>query len=152
MRYLLVTLYLLAAPGLAPAQLGKVRDVPVAGARTVVAAIVGAAKENARRPAPRKGDELTEYYVRAAAGAAAKLPEAQRAPAFLLGIGVALDTSALLRKAPGTGVLWKKVESDAERAQRLKVIGQPTMYGRHDLTKHFVVSAALTASHGARAA
>jgi hypothetical protein len=126
--------------------------VPIAGARTVVAAVVEAAGQNARRPAPLRGDQLTEYYVRAAARAARKLPEAERAPAFLLGIGVALDTAALLRKAPGTGELWKKIESDKERTKRLKVIGQPAMHGRHDLTQHFVVSAALTVSHGAKAA
>src|SRR3954470_128707 len=40
--------------------------VPVAGARTVVAAIVVAGARNATRPRPRRGDELTEYYVRTA--------------------------------------------------------------------------------------
>ncbi len=145
----LVALSLLSAVPAAPkASL----PVPIAGARTVVAAIVEAAKHNASQATPRKGDELTAYYVRTAAAAARKLPEAERASAFLLGIGVALDTAALLRKNPVTGNLWNKVESEKERAARLKVIGEPTVHGRHDLTQHFVVSAALTASHGPRAA
>jgi hypothetical protein len=136
--------------------------VPVEGARTVVAAVVATAKDNAalpargapgaRAPFRRSGDELTEYYVRAAAAAARKLPEKERAPAFLLGIGVALDTAALLRKNPVTGGLWEKVESDKERARRLAVLGMPTVHGRHDLAQHFSVSAALTAAMGAPAA
>jgi hypothetical protein len=126
--------------------------VPIAGARSVIAAVVVAAQRNAARPAPLKGDALTEHYVRAAAAAARKLPEKERAPAFLLGIGVALDTAALLRKNPVTGDLWNRLETEKERGQRLKVIGTPTVHGRHDLAQHFAVSAALTASHGARAA
>jgi hypothetical protein len=154
MRAFLLALGLLGAcPLTVVAQLAKPRPgIPIAGARTVVAAVVEAADKNAARAISLRGDELTNYYVRAAAGAARKLPEAERAGAFLLGIGIALDTATLLRKAPGTGELWKKVESDKERMRRLKVIGQPTMHGRHDLTQHFVVSTALTVSHGARKA
>ena len=99
-----------------------------------------------------KGDELTQFYVRAAAAAALRLPEKQSAPAFLLAIGVGLDTSSLLRDNPVTGSTWKRVESDAERRERLKVLGKPTVHGRHDLAQHFGVSAALTAVSGPKAA
>jgi hypothetical protein len=134
----------------------------VANARKVVAAVVEAARRNGRLPARgqprarppfrRSGDALTEYYTRAAARAARKFPAREAAAAFLLGLGVALDTSALLRKNPFTGGLWRRVESDRERTERLKVLGTPTVHGRHDLAQHFVVSGALTAVNGARAA
>ena len=41
------------------------------------------------------------------------------------------------------GNLWQQIESDSERAERLAVLGTPTMQTRHDLTQHFAVSAAL---------
>jgi hypothetical protein len=137
-------------------------ELRVDSARKVVAAVVAAARRNRRLPVRsrtgkrppfrRTGDALTEYYTRAAASAARKLPAHQAAPAFLLGLGVALDTSVLLRQNPFTRTLWRRVESDAERRERLKVLGTPTVHGRHDLAQHFAVSAALTAVSGARAA
>ena len=126
--------------------------------RKVVAAVVEAAERNYRLPArgtpgapgPFRltGDELTEQYIRAAAAAARRLPEQQAVPAFLLGIGVAVDTSDLLRKNPATRGLILAVESEEERKHRLEVLGLPTMRGRHDLAQHFVVSCALTALLG----
>jgi hypothetical protein len=131
-------------------------------ARTVVGAIVEAARRNARLPARTKagarppfrrtGDDLMVYYVQEAARAARRLPADEARPAYLLALGVALDTTNLLRKNPVTAALWEKVETDKTRAQRLKVIGEATVHGRHDLALHFVVSAALTAVSGARAA
>jgi hypothetical protein len=41
------------------------------------------------------------------------------------------------------GIPWEKIESDEEGAYRLRVLGEPTMHGRHDLAQHFVGSAAL---------
>ncbi len=131
-------------------------------ARTVVAAVVEAGRRNARLPgrgtpgaeAPfrRTGDELTAYYVRAAAAAARRLPDEHAAAAFLLGIGVALDDSDLLRSNLLTAALWRQIEAPAARAERLEVLGTPTVHGRHDLCQHFAVSAALTAAAGPRAA
>jgi hypothetical protein len=128
------------------------RAALIKGARTVLAALVAAGRDNQRRPKPLRGDALTEYYVRAAATAARRLPEKQAAPAFLLAIGVGLDTASLLRRNPITGITWISVESDAERKERLKVLGTPTVHDRHDLAQHFSVSAALTAVHGVKAA
>jgi hypothetical protein len=131
-------------------------------ARTVLAAIVKAAEENRRLPQRdmpgacppfrRKGDELTVYYVRAAAAVAGRLPEKDAAPAFLLALGIALDDSSLLRTNVMTRGLWRKVEADDARKQRLAVLGEPTLHGRHDLAQHFAVSAALTAATGPQAA
>jgi hypothetical protein len=121
-------------------------------ARAVVAAVVGAARENRRSAEPLAGDELTAALVRAAAGAARKLPEARSGPAFALAVGIALDTSDLMRVNPVVGATWKRVESDPERKVRLKVLGTPTVHGRHDLAQHFAVSAALTAVLGEKKA
>jgi hypothetical protein len=142
----------------------RAADVRVENARRVVAAVVDAAKRNRElsaraggvspRSGPRRrtGDELTAYYFREAAAAAGRLPADQAVSAYLIGLGVALDTSDLLRKNPVTGDLWRKIESDDDRAARLEVLGQPTVHGRHDLAQHFVVSGALTALHGPKAA
>jgi hypothetical protein len=135
---------------LLPAEPSKSDEKPdraalVKSARTVVSAILDAARENGKKPKPLTGDALTEYYVRAAATAARKLPRKQSVPAFLLAVGVALDTAPLLRNNPVSGPVWKRVESDSERTERLKVLGRPEVHARHDLAQHFSVSAALTA-------
>ena len=73
-------------------------------------------------------------------------------PALNLGLGVAMDRSALMRFNPVVGLTWRRVETNAERTARLAALGEPTMFGRHDLAQHFFVSAALTAVLGAKAA
>ncbi len=146
-----------------PAPAGKAdRGELVEGARAVLAAVVKAAEENQRLPAAdepgalpplrRTGDALTEYYVRAAASAARELPPDRAARAYLLGQSVALDTADLFRTNPVTGLLWRRVESDGERARRLHVLGLPTVHARHDSCQHFVDSAALVAVNGPVAA
>ena len=147
-----------AAQNNATRDLGKLAE----NARTVLAAIVKAAAENHRLPqrdapgahAPLRhsGDELTVHYIRTAAAAARKLPEKEATPAFLLALGIALDDSPLLRTNLMTRGLWRKVESDDARKQRLAVLGEPTLHSRHDLAQHFSISAALTAVVGPRAA
>src|SRR5262245_28506215 len=84
---LLPLLLLLPADAVKPAKVD--RDAMVAGAKKVVAAVTAAAKANARRDRPLRGDPLTEHYLQAAATAADKL-EKEKARALLLGIGVAL--------------------------------------------------------------
>jgi hypothetical protein len=69
-----------------------------------------------------------------------------------VGLGVALDRSALMRVNPLTLFTWRQIETDAERKKRLEVLGEPTMHGRHDLCQHFVISAALTAFSGPKVA
>jgi hypothetical protein len=111
--------------------------------RKVVTAIVRAAEENAARPRDKlRGDALTDLYVRRAAAAAPSTA------AFLVGLGVALDSTDLLRKNPLVGPYLARVESTAERRRRLRCLGQPALRGRHDWAMHFAVSAALTAHQG----
>ncbi len=125
------------------------------GARVVVAAIVSAAKQNGALPVRNNaesgertrltGDALTARYFRTAAVAARGLPAECAAPAYLLGLAVALDRSALLRGLGMPGIPWQAIESERESADRLRVLGDPTMHGRQDLAEHFVTSAALAA-------
>jgi len=123
-------------------------------ARVVVAAVRDEATRNARlRPATRRnGDALTDLYVRCAAAAARQLPAEQAIAGFLIGLGIALDDSTILRNNPVTALLCRRAESDEERRWRLAVLGSPTMRGRRDLCQHFVVSCALTEVIGARLA
>jgi hypothetical protein len=121
--------------------------------RKVVKAIVQRAGENAARPDPAtrlKGDELTAYYVKTAADVARFEDREMRPAAFLIGLGIALDDSEVLRKNPLAADLCKAVETDDERKRRLAVLGLPTVRKRRDLCQHFVVSAALTELIGAQ--
>jgi hypothetical protein len=137
----------------APAQKDKpTRKERVEAARTVVAAVVEAARANAKLDTPTKGDALTEAYVKAAALAAKKLPQDRSAWAFAMGLGVALDRSTMLRTNLLTRSTWREIETDAERKKRLEVLGEPTTHGRFDLTQHFWISAALTALWGPKQA
>jgi hypothetical protein len=109
-------------------------------------------KADPRAAAKYQGDALTVELMMAAADIAYPLADDLKAPAFLLGIGIALDDSSLLRNNLLTGDLVKAVETDAERAERLAALGTPTLRGRRDLCQHFVVSAALTAVVGPKTA
>ncbi len=130
--------------------------------KKVLRAIVVAAEENQRLPAGRraggedlfrrKGDDLTEHYVRAAALAAAEAPQDYRDRAFLVGLAIGLESSSWLREVPVLGGYLRQAESEAQRRRRLDVLGEPTMRGRNDLVQHFMISAALTALAGARSA
>jgi hypothetical protein len=121
-------------------------------ARLVVAAVLAEARANARRPTPKKGDALTQAYVRAAARAARDLP-AKLAPAALaLGLGIALEDTDLLPTNALTSGVVRKVEPEALRKQRLAVLGSPTLHGRRDLCQHFAVSCVLTELIGAELA
>jgi hypothetical protein len=130
------------------------------GASSVVQAVTDAAADNRLLPekssvsgATRSsGDELTELYVRRAATAARKLPQDVTAGAFLLGIGVALDDSTLVRSSPVIGEYWRHIEPDFARTTRVALLGSPTMRGRHDSAQHFAISAALYALFGSNRA
>lgn len=120
--------------------------------RAVVRAVADTAKKLADDPKRPKGDALANAYIRAAAAAAEDQPNDHRAAAFLIGIGLALDDSTILRSNPLTRRMCERVETDAERKERLAVLGVPTMRGRRDLCQHFVVSVALVQLVGAEAA
>ncbi|MFO0880353.1 MAG: hypothetical protein U0840_23660 [Gemmataceae bacterium] len=124
------------------------RDTAIEDARKVVAAVVVAARDNARRTDPLRGDALTAAYIRAAALEARRLPDQRAAKAFALGAGVALDPSNLVRSNPLVSRTWQRIETAEERTARLAVLGRPTLHGRQDLAQHFSVSLALAALLG----
>jgi hypothetical protein len=118
------------------------RHLRIEGARKVVAAVRESAGQNARGDAAT-GDALTALYVRSAARAALDLPAEQRAPALLLGLGLALDDSTVLVDNPLTAGICGKIETPEQRRARLRDLGKPTMRDRRDWAQHFFVSAAL---------
>lgn len=118
---------------------GPAPDSLVTATQTVLQAIVTAARENRGLT----GDRRTEYLTRRAAEAAQHLPPEVAARAFLLGLGIGLDDSSVLRDNPLVGRFGQQVESDNQRRERLSVLGTPTLGGRRDLAKHFAVSVAL---------
>jgi hypothetical protein len=124
--------------------------------RAVVKAIVSRAEENSKLPAndPKKlsQDALTGEYLRVAAEVAAGLDEKYRTDAFLIGTGIALDHSPLLRTNLLTRGVCAPIESEDETKARLAVLGSPTIRDRRDLCQHYVVSMALTAMLGAEGA
>jgi hypothetical protein len=134
----------------------------VMAARQVLQQIVRAAVDNralpaatgaiSKQPARRQGDELTEYLVREAARAAQSYPVGVREQAFLLAIAIGVGDSDSLSKVPTTATVLRAIEAPSERAIRLAVLGSPTMRGRRDLTRHFLMSALLTMSSNADAA
>jgi hypothetical protein len=128
---------------------GGIRD----GARQVLHAITEAARDNQNAGAlgdvPLRGDRLTEHLVRRAADAAAELPEDLGARALLVGLGIGLDDSKLLRRLPVCAEVCRAIEPDDRRRERIAVLGSPTMRGRRDLAQHFFVSAGLAALVGA---
>lgn len=140
-------IYLCLPACLATADPPARQEFPVEEVRQVVAAVVEAAEENAKRPRGRlSGDALGDHHVRRAARAA--LEKRLSVRALLLGLGVALDDSSLLRKNPMTRSYLAQVETDAERTRRLRSIGSPTLRKRHDWLLHFWISAAVTAHAG----
>ncbi len=138
------SLFLLMALGADPAPGADRQPIPVEEVRQVVAAVVGAAEENAALAKGQlEGDALLDFYVRRAAAAARE--EHASAQAFLVALGVALDHGDLLRNNLLTRFYLKGVESDEARQRRLKALGKPTLRGRRDWVQHFAVSAALAA-------
>jgi len=128
---------------------GGLRDA----ARQVLRAIVEAARSNqtaaGRGDVPLRGDRLTELLVRRAADAAAELPEELAPRALLVGLGIGLDDSNLLRRLPLCAEVCRAIEPDDRRRERIGVLGSPTMRERRDLAQHFFVSAGLAALVGA---
>jgi hypothetical protein len=133
--------------GKGPAKKGAVppdRVKRTEAVRVVVLAITNCAKANAN--AGQKallGDVLTAELFRVAADAALKADEVDRASAFLIGLGIALDDGASLQDSPLTGAAVKDIETAEERAERLKVLGNPTLRGRRDLCTRFAVGCGL---------
>lgn len=122
------------------------------GVRIVIQAVSEAAEQSRAGGEILDGDALTDHLVRRAAGAARGLPHQTASRALLLGLGVAIDDSEVLRTVPLVGPAVRAAESEEQRRRRLAVLGKPTMRGRRDLAQHFFVSAALASHLGPRAA
>lgn len=138
---------------------GSPPSLPAAAA-LVVEAVTNAARRNhslqedTGNITKLSGDRLTEYYFRIAAMAlkSREIPPKAAANAYVVGLAAALDDTTWLRNQAALGPIFRRFESDAQREKRLAVLGNPTMRGRRDLTRHFVVSAALAALVGSDAA
>ncbi len=122
----------------------------IEGTRAVVEAITAAARENRAlsKEGPGasqlSGDRLTEYYVRRAAAAAAKLPADVAPKALLVGLGIGVGESSTLRYSQVGRDLCQKAEDYKQRRARLAVLGSPTMHDRRALAQRFFGSAAVS--------
>ena len=101
-----------------------------------------------RRDRSLVGDRLTEAYVRAAAAAAVQLPPQHALRAFFLGLAVALDRGALIRRYESVAALIRIQEDLVQRARRDRLIGSPTLRDRTGLLQHFLAAALLTTLSG----
>ncbi len=105
--------------------------------------------------APPTGDELLELYVRQAALAAKQVRRENAARAFILALGIALDESDSLRKLPLASGAIAAIEPEADRVGRKAAFADmptPSIFGRPDLAKHYMVSAHLVALLGSEPA
>ena len=140
-----------------PADVPKLNQRLIEATRTVVQAVAEAASQNHGLPpkpsadgnkSPEfyrlSGDQLTNFYVRKAAAAAAELPKAVARKAFLVGVGIVLDRSSTVRYSPTAREICGEVESNTEWRARLKTMGQPTMRGDRAMAQRFAAACAIT--------
>jgi hypothetical protein len=125
--------------------------------RKVLAQIVRVAKLHQKLQAqtPPAGDgakasddALTDLYVRQAALAAKQVRRHTAPQALLIALAIAVDDPVKMAKIPIAGMLLTQLEGQQAQAERVAAIGEPTMRGRLDLTRHFFVSAELVALGG----
>lgn len=137
-------------------------ELPSAWVRDAAAvrrAVAEAARRNAELPAGpgrapgidsrAEGDALAELLVRRAASAARELPSERAARAFLLGLGATVDDAAWTRFAPVLEGVLNQIEPRANRPTIADSAEGPTIRGRADLWKHFVISAQIAGLFGA---
>lgn len=129
-------------------------DARRAAIRQVVCAISIKAAEIRDAPAATRprGDKLTAELVKTAADVAHTAGGEHARAAFLVGLGIGLDDSTILRSNPVTRNTARAAETEAEFAERKAALGRPSLRGRRDLCQHFAVSAALTEIVGAKGA
>ena len=139
----------------APKQTPNDKQLPAAplvqGTRKVLSHLLATAQKQSERQEEITGDELTNQYVQQAAKAASHLRSPNAKRAMLLALGIFVDDTRTLRSLPGIGAFIGQVESKQQRAERIKLMGKPTMRERADLTKHFFVSAHLVVVGGKQA-
>ena len=112
-------------------------------ARSVVRAVTNRGRETVG-PDALSGDELTVAYVRIAAETALGvegLPKdsPERVSGFLLGLAIALDDTDALRVDALTEPVVSRVETPQDRDIRFSVLGNPTIRGRRDFCRRFVL-------------
>ena len=111
--------------------------------RATVKAVTARAKQNATLGAGAlKGDDLTAALVSAAADCALRVPGPEMVSAFLIALGVAFDDTGALADDATTAPIVKDAETPEERAERLAVLGNPTLLGRRDLCRRFFLGCA----------
>lgn len=94
------------------------------------------------------GDKLMDLYVRQGALAAKLVRRDTAARALLIALAIAVDDPVQMAKIPIAGTLLTQLEGKQAQTERMAAIGQPTMRGRLDLTRHFFVAAELTVLGG----
>ncbi|HXD87427.1 MAG TPA: hypothetical protein VN641_13105 [Urbifossiella sp.] len=110
-------------------------------AQHVIRAIAAQAKDHA---GSLTGDALAAAYVKAAAVAAwnengLSANQNQRVSGFLIGIAIALDDTDALLNDTSTAEMVKGIESETERQERVRSLGNPTLRGRRDLCRRFAI-------------
>ena len=93
-------------------------------------------------------DQLTEFYVRQAALATLQSNAKEKRRAFLVALGIFMDSKEALNLFPPSASFVGQVENKHHRKQRLKLLGEPTVLDRKDLALHFFISVHLAALHG----
>lgn len=126
---------------------GLARDV-----KTISNRILQVARQQSTAAAAVDGDQLLELYVREAAKTARQLNSENSPRALVLALGLAVDDTGVLRRMAATRKIVRFLDSDQQLLRRLQLIGNPTMRGRNDLARHFLISAHLTAAVGSQAA
>ncbi|MBI3271286.1 MAG: hypothetical protein HYZ53_19950 [Planctomycetes bacterium] len=156
---------LVAQEPAAPPQAGERLRVE---ARRMYVALVARARDrvNTLGGGAEDGERLLDDDFRAAFAAAAapaadggggpgKVPDADAllaARAALVALAVFTDPESTLLRNPFASGLLGGLEDAAERAAKAKFAGTPTLRGRNDWVRHFLVSAALVALVGEEAA
>jgi hypothetical protein len=131
-------------PAPTPANLSNQEKAIRRVVRGVTLRVIDNAKKQEGGADPKlTGDSLTADLVRTAANVAAGEEESVRLAAFAVGLGLALDDSAILRDNPLVRTMCRNIEPDADRRERVESLGSPTVRSRRDLCQHFAVSVAL---------
>lgn len=118
-------------------------DVRDAKVRAIVRAVAERAKKNAALGAAGlTGDDLTAAYVRVAAETAITKDGPETVSAFLVALGLALDDTGALLADDLTATFVKQAETPEEQKARIAVLGNPTLGGRRDLCRRFVLGCA----------
>ena len=88
--------------------------------------------------------EFVNELIKSAARSAIDLPEKHRVRAFLVAVGLSMDSSGMLKKVPLVGERVALMDTKELARQRAELIGQPSLMERPDWSQHFGVSTGLS--------